>query len=80
MYRSYSVNNMPEPIMEAKPIPQSSPPSQISTQKEKPAEPAGLKSDDLILILVVLMLLLNECDDKLLLLALAYVFFSEYFG
>jgi hypothetical protein len=38
----------------------------------------NLKSDDLILIGVILILMINECDDKLLILALIYVFLSDY--
>ncbi len=38
-----------------------------------------LHTDDIILLAVILLLLSEDCDDKLLLLALAYVFFSDYF-
>lgn len=35
--------------------------------------------DDLILIVVALVLLIDDCDDKLLLIALAFIFLSEWF-
>ena len=76
MYRSYSVNNMPQPVIEPehRPLP---PPNTESIKKEQKKEEllplSGLKSDDLIL------LIFNECNDKLLLLALIYIFFSDYF-
>lgn len=38
-----------------------------------------LRTDDLILLAVIFLLLSDDCDDKLLLLALAYVFFADYF-
>lgn len=38
---------------------------------------AGLESDDIILLAVIFMLLSDGCDDKLLLLAIAYVFISD---
>lgn len=84
MYHSYSVSNMPEPIV--------SPPPKAAHIKSEKKEPtpkpekketlpffSGLKSDDLLLLLVIAVLIFNECDDKLLLLALVYIFFSDYF-
>lgn len=38
---------------------------------------AGLEADDIILLAVIFMLLSDGCDDKLLLLAIAYVFISD---
>ena len=72
MYRSYSYNDMPEPITQKKsdaPKPARSEAAPIKPEK---------RQDDLILMLVAALLLLNECDDKPLLLALAYVFISDY--
>ena len=40
---------------------------------------SGLGTDDLILIVVALVLLIDDCDDKLLLIALAFIFLSEWF-
>ena len=82
MYRSYSVNNMPQPVIEPeqKPLP---PPIKETVKKEQKKEElfplAGLKSEDLILLIVIALLIFNECNDKLLLLALIYIFFSDYF-
>ena len=72
MYRSYSYNDMPEPITQKKnDAPKPLKPGAHPTKTEK-------RRDDLILMLVAALLLLNECDDKPLLLALAYVFISDY--
>ena len=72
MYRSYSYNDMPEPIQSKKgDIPK---PVKTETEPVKPEK----RTDDLILMLVAALLLFNECDDKPLLLALAYVFISDY--
>ena len=82
MYRSYSVNNMPQPVVEPehRPLP---PPTKEPVKKEQKKEElfplSGLKSDDLILLIVIALLIFNECNDKLLLLALIYIFFSDYF-
>ena len=87
MYKSYSYNNMPQPVRTDTP---KEPPKQIPVAK--PASPAlepqkkqngitsildKLQSDDMILLIVIILLLMNDCDDKLLLLALAYVFLSD---
>ena len=72
MYRSYSYNDMPEPITQKKSdTPKPVKPEVHPTKPEK-------RQDDLILMLVAALLLLNDCDDKPLLLALAYVFISDY--
>ena len=87
MYKSYSYNNMPQPIR-ANP-PKETPKQLAETISEPPArEPQKkqhgiisildkLQSDDVILLIVIILLLMNDCDDKLLLLALAYVFVAE---
>lgn len=36
-----------------------------------------LQSDDIILLVVILLLLLDDCEDKLLLAVLAFVFLSD---
>lgn len=50
------------------------------TAQSTPPVIGRLHTDDIVLLIVIALLLLNDCDDKLLLLALAYVFFSDYFG
>ena len=87
MYKSYSYNNMPQPI-------RTNPPKETPKQLDKTVteppthEPQKkqhgimsildkLQSDDIILLIVIILLLMNDCDDKLLLLALAYVFIAE---
>ncbi|MGN0181802.1 MAG: hypothetical protein ACI4DP_05235 [Candidatus Ornithomonoglobus sp.] len=106
MYKSYSYNNMPQPINtfgSAAPEPSKNAalpePSVPPPPKPKPApqpEPipiladdgnpeknetiiGRLKSDDMIILIVIVLLLLNDCDDKLLLISLAFIFFSDYF-
>lgn len=63
---------MPEPITQKK----SDAPK--PARSELPPIKPEKRRDDLILMLVAALLLLNECDDKPLLLALAYVFISDY--
>lgn len=41
---------------------------------------SGLGTDDLILIVVALVLLIDDCDDKLLLIALAFIFYRSGFS
>lgn len=38
------------------------------------------ENDDIILLAVIIMLLTNDCNDKMLLLALAFVFFNGFDG
>lgn len=40
---------------------------------------SGLDNDDIILLIVFLILIMDNCEDRLLLLALAFIFFSDYF-
>lgn len=86
MYRSYSVNNMPEPVMHnaekpPRPMPkeETKPQEVIAPEKKSEGILDNLKKDDIILLVVILVLLLDECDDKLLLAAIAFVFFSDMF-
>lgn len=88
MYRSYSVNSMPQPITHrSEPnvpptnvTPEIPPKKEITAPKKDVAQPRKkLKTDDLILLIVITVLLFNDCDDKLLLMALAYVFFTDCF-
>ncbi len=85
MYKSYSYNNMPKAInTSAKPSQTQEHHTAEISKKTVPVRGHGLtvgrlQSDDIILLVIIIALLLNDCDDKLLLLALAYVFFSDYF-
>lgn len=93
MYRTYSYNDMPVPVQRRnddmrKPMP---PPKKELQCKENKIEKrcekqdknggflSGIATDDLILIVVALVLLIDDCDDKLLLIALAFIFLSEWF-
>lgn len=91
MYRSYSVSNMPTPIPYE---PKRETPRRDVCEPEKNvkkradlsvknAKKGGffdeIKADDIILIIVVLALLLDDCDDKLLVAALGFVFISDFF-
>lgn len=86
MYRSYSMNDMPQMIKREKPDnkEQERP---VSNLHNKPIEEAAgiikdgkflgkFELDDIILIAIIVMLLTNDCDDKLLLLAIGFVFVS----
>ena len=52
----------------------------ILKKKPKPKEEKGilskLETDDIILIAIALLLLADDCDDKMLLIAIAFVFIS----
>jgi len=81
MYRNfYSYNDMPV-LKNNSPAKheQQSPSKPAEVKKESRGILAGFENDDLILIAVFAILLMNNCDDKLLLLAIAFVFFSDYF-
>lgn len=68
-----------------KPVPRTpvKPPTEVcekssTTKKEEKNRPgvlAGLESDDIILIAVLLILFLDNCDDKLLIAAIAFLLF-----
>lgn len=83
MYKSYSYHDMPEPVPAKPQHPQkpmhdqkiSSGASQDNALKKIFG---GMELDDIILLAVIFMLISNDCDDKLLLIALAYVFISGY--
>ena len=92
MYRTYSYNDMPIPVQRRnedmrKPMPP--PKKELECTAENIAKKfdnpdhggilSGLGTDDLILIVVALVLLIDDCDDKLLLIALAFIFLSEWF-
>lgn len=85
MYRSYSYNDMPKPIMhtyEKKPIK-----NECKEDNQKPIKKkeekndsflANLETDDIILLIVILALILDDCDDKILLIALGFVFICQF--
>lgn len=82
MYRSYSVNNMPMPIS-YEPEKKCEPPEKELPKAVKKEEKNGglldnIKTDDIILLVVVLVLLMDDCDDKLLLIALGFIFISDF--
>ena len=82
MYRSYSVNNMPQPIMRRseKPPEKSAFPKEKSPSKKKADSIFGdLENDDIILLVIILILLMDDCSDKLLIAALGFIFFSDFF-
>ncbi len=81
MYKSYSYNNMPQPLPQKKSadIKRDHSVEQIRNQQR------GLRGildkmelDDVILLAIIIILLMNECDDMLLLLAIGYIFISEF--
>lgn len=84
MYRSYSYSNMPEPVKthsapRREPAPIRSEPSAkpLANRGQSDANIRGcLQNDDIILIIIAAILLINGCDDKLLIIALAYIFLS----
>lgn len=89
MYRSYSVSNMPKPIdyipekrqeHKSEP-PRREPPKPRPRPKEKGIGNLleNLQSDDIILLIVILILLMDDCEDKMLLAALGFIFFSDMF-
>ena len=87
MYRSYSYNNMPEPVKYHPPTRSLENNSKVSkstvrqhTVKEQRTQKAlgNLQNDDIILIIIAAILIINGCDDKLLIIALAYIFLSGY--
>ena len=86
MYRSYSYNNMPHPtdtftVRDEHPLPRPTQPKREikEIENEKPLQQSSflnLEKDDLLLMAIIAALILNKCDDKLLLLALAYILLS----
>ncbi|MDO4618197.1 MAG: hypothetical protein Q4B31_01575 [Clostridia bacterium] len=75
MYRKYySQSDMPIPLTpkNTEIIPKNKP-----LPPQKPEGKNAIENDDLILIAVFLLLIMNDCEDKLLLLAIAYLFFMK---
>lgn len=101
MYRTYSVNDMPQPIKRRSEYKPKEPPlSEERTEKcSKPENESdlgcvtecapeaeciksgllsNLKIDDLIIFAVIVMLVMDSCDDKLLIIALGFILFSDF--
>lgn len=87
MYRTYSYNDMPVPVMrnnsEAKKpsLPLDKKPECDEKRNSKQGNGGllgTLATDDLILIVIALALLIDGCDDKLLILAIGFIFLSEW--
>lgn len=85
MYRSYSVNNMPEPVTHRPDNPAKQPPYKktedisMAKHEKKGGIFDNLQNDDIILLVVIFILLIDDCDDKLLIAALAFIFLSDNF-
>ena len=80
MYRRYySVNDMPQIITnnknEQKPQKKCDD-VHIERKREEKKLFGNLETDDIILIAIALLLLADDCDDKMLLIAIAFVFIS----
>ncbi|MBQ7975059.1 MAG: hypothetical protein IJ300_05175 [Clostridia bacterium] len=80
MYRKfYSYNDMPV-VKKTPPAPEP-PKKEIRTQATTGNGLfSGLENDDLILLAVFFILIMDNCEDRLLLLAIAFIFFSDYFN
>ena len=83
MYKSYSYHDMPEPLpVKPKPLQKPAQDQKISSGASQDNSLkkifGGMELDDIILLAVIFMLISNDCDDKLLLIALAYVFIAGY--
>lgn len=84
MYRRYySINDMPQ-IREEKPVrePEKKAPAVHKNVEEqigfiKDGKVLGkFEIDDIILVVIAIILLIDDCDDKLLIFALGFVFLS----
>jgi len=74
---------IPQPMAPARPKPPPPPincqeETQICNNEKNNSFLGNLETDDIILGVIILMLLTNDCDDKLLLLAIAFIFFSGF--
>ena len=81
MYRKfYSYNDMPV-IKQPTPMPKPHEEHKPQPKKENHQNGllSGLENDDIILLVVLLILIMDNCEDRLLLLALGFIFFSDYF-
>ena len=78
MYRRYySVNDMPQLVNKDYQKPKEKSSNEIHTIKQKDSGfLSKLENDDIILIAIALLLLADDCDDKLLIIAIAFIFIS----
>ena len=78
MYRRYySVNDMPQLVNKDYQKPKEKPCNEIHTIQQKDnGILSKLENDDIILIAIALLLLADDCDDKLLIIAIAFIFIS----
>ena len=76
MYRKYySYSDMPVPVVNNPPKPlEETGKSEII---KKPEAKKRFQNDDLILIAVFLLLIMNDCEDKLLLILVGAIFFMN---
>ena len=73
------MNDIPQPVNRTANPPEEKHILKPMQEKKEPHR-LSLRTDDIILIIVFAVLLINDCDDKLLLMALAYIFLSDFFG
>ena len=84
MYRSYSYNDMPKPITHKRedvlPLPVKKEAKECKNEKKKNDNTflGSLETDDIILLIIIFALILEDCEDKLLLLALGFIFATEF--
>lgn len=81
MYRSYSYNDMPKPITHKKSEVTEHPAKREVCEKKNEKKDnlifGNFETDDIILLIVIFALLLEDCEDKLLIAALGFIFVSE---
>lgn len=93
MYKNYSYSNMPVKRQNTEPkrsdakaadttVEDTKVPEVIKNVDTKPCDKdngllGNLETDDLVLLIVAFVLLMDGCDDKLLLAAIAFVFMSD---
>lgn len=86
MYKSFSMNDMPQMVRKDEKMEQIKEKSVSSIHNKTIEEKAGIikdgkllgkfELDDIILIAIIIILVNDNCDDKLLLLAIVWIFFS----
>ena len=79
MYKSYHYNDMPKPVNTSKECISPKPASNCHNQGNNNFFSnifGDLKNDDIILLVIIFVLLIDDCEDKLLLIALGFIFLS----
>jgi len=79
MYKSYHYNDMPKPINTSKECTSPKPLNNCKNTENNSILGnifGDLKNDDIILLVIIFVLLIDDCEDKLLLIALGFIFFS----